>query len=137
MRATINTAVLSMMSRISGSDIMEKSILAADAVVCGMKRSNSKMMARSFFILGNGVYSVLNGEGETTDRETMTNYLKTHDLYAGDANYSSLITDLYADRDNSVTFQSEYDILSSGYNAADLMIGKSVNYVSLLLTANP
>ena len=91
--------------------------------------------------LGSGAVSVLNSAGETADRSAVTTYLKTNSatVFNGtpSTTYSDQIDSLYTKRTNSQSFSTEYDALSLGYNAADLLIGKNIDYVSVILTAVP
>ena len=88
--------------------------------------------------LGNDVVSLLNSTGETNDRSAITSYLNTNisTIFKGTDSYSSLITSLYTKRTATTDYHDEYNALSSGYNAADLMIGKNVDYISVLLQAS-
>ncbi len=86
--------------------------------------------------LGNNI-SVLNSTGETNDRTAVTTYLKTKSIFRGNeiSFFSGKIDDLYAHRAVPSDYSSEYTSLSAGYNAADLIIGKNVDYVLVMLTA--
>jgi hypothetical protein len=88
--------------------------------------------------LGSNVASLLTSTGETNDRTNMTNYLTTNveTMFIGSDSYSALIGTLYSNRTASTSFRTQYDKLSSGYNAADLMIGKNVDYIAVLLQAS-
>ena len=88
--------------------------------------------------LGSRVTSVLNSMGETSDRAIITTYLTTNTstMFNGTESYDTLITALYTNRAESTSFQTQYDKLSSGYNAADLTIGKNVDYIAVLLQAS-
>lgn len=88
--------------------------------------------------LGSGAVSVLNSSGESNDRNTLTNYLKTNQQYifkGTNNNYSNLIETLYSNRSASTSYHIEYEKLSGGYNAADIVIGQNVDFVSVLLNA--
>ena len=76
----------------------------------------------------------------TNDRTKMTAYLTTNasDIFNGSGSYADLIAALYTNRaaEPAVSYKTQYDLLSSGYNAADMLIGKNVDYVSVLLNAD-
>lgn len=88
--------------------------------------------------LGSGVTSLLNSTGETNDRSAITRYLtttNTDDIFNGSESYATLVNTLYTNRTASTSFRTQYDSLSAGYNAADLTIGKNVNFIAVLLQA--
>ncbi len=97
--------------------------------------------------LGNGVVSLLNSIGEINDREHIKSYLKNNFLFYNESTessyeeklsyYAGLIESLYTKRESSEIYQSEYDMLSAGYNTADLMIGMNVNFICAILNARP
>ena len=100
---------------------------------------SSNISDRSY--LGNNAVSVLNSAGETADRGSVTTYLNsTKDnksvVFKGNGSYGTLLSSLYSKRENSENFTTEYTALSSGYNAADLVIGKNVGYILVMLTAS-
>lgn len=103
---------------------------------------NSSVPADVSYLGSGSVISVLNATGETQDRERVKTYLKTHKVfYSGTSEdsmdyYSSLIDSLYTKRSAGTSFQSEFDTLSSGFNAADLLIGMNVNYITVSLVAS-
>lgn len=88
--------------------------------------------------LGAGVVSLLNSNGETNDRANITAYLTSNasSVFSGTTAYGSLISSLYTKRTAQQHYQSDYDSLSLGYNTADLIIGKNVDYVTVLLQAS-
>ena len=104
--------------------------------------NSSKTADHSY--LGANAISVMNCEAptddSTNDRTKMTAYLNTNvsTMFCGSENYSGLISTLYANRSATpaVSYQTQYDKLSSGYNAADLVIGKNVDYIAVLLKAS-
>lgn len=88
--------------------------------------------------LGSDVVSILDQTGETNDRSDVTTYLKNRDVFSGTGDYSSLLDALNGKlaQNYAVDFHTEYDALSGGYNSADQIIGKTVDYVSVLLSAS-
>lgn len=77
---------------------------------------------------------VLNTEGETADRSAVTDYIKLKEgnaskMFEGsETDFNALIDSLYTKRSGGTNYEAEYDSLSDGYNSADQIIGKNVDY---------
>ena len=78
-------------------------------------------------------------DDELTDREKITAYLSNNAdiVFHGTANqdYSETLATLYTKRQAEQDYQTEFDTMSDGYNAADQIIGGYIDYSLVQLTA--
>lgn len=74
----------------------------------------------------------------TTDRANLTAYLKSNasSIFSGSESYSSLIDTMYTNKDGALSYKTEFDKLSEGYNAADQTIGNYVDYILVHMVVN-
>lgn len=79
-----------------------------------------------------------NSETYATDRQALKAYMqeKENVFFSGTNDYSQLIDTLYEKRDNpgpsgAVSYRTEFEQLSEGYNAADQTIGSYVDYMMI------
>lgn len=74
----------------------------------------------------------------STDRTNLTTYLKSNasSIFSGSENYSSLIDAMYTNKDGALSYKTEFDKLSEGYNAADQTIGNYVDYILVHMVVN-
>ena len=74
----------------------------------------------------------------STDRINLTAYLKSNSvsIFSGNENYSNLIDTKKKKKDGALSYKTEFDKLSEGYNAADQTIGNYVDYTLIHMIVN-